>query len=169
MILSNAGRRANTKFVMKSYESKILVGYQHLIQRLNQRSPKIIQKLTGTQPDEIAVCSVVKAELFLGAAKSNTPTKTLAKQEAFFNRFVSLPFDDKAASIYGPMRGQLEQRGTPIGPLDMLIAAIALANDLILVTHNTAEFGRVAGLKIEDWEVRTKRFFASQQYISFDL
>jgi tRNA(fMet)-specific endonuclease VapC len=103
-------------------------------------------------PDDIAVCSIVKAELFAGAAKSNTPEKILAKQQVFLNNFISLPFDDQAAAIYGPMRARLEKSGTPIGPLDMLIAAIALANNLILVTHNTAEFGRIQNLKIEDWE-----------------
>ena len=99
---------------------------------------------------EIAVCSIVKAELFAGAAKSNTPVQTSAKQQEFLNRFESL---HTAAAIYGPLRARLEKLGTPIGPLDMLIASIAIANNLILVTHNTSEFSRVANLKIEDWEI----------------
>jgi tRNA(fMet)-specific endonuclease VapC len=65
----------------------------------------------------------------------------------------NLPFDDFAAEIYGRIRAELEAAGMLIGPYDMMIAAIALANDLTLVTHNTREFGRVAGLKIEDWEI----------------
>lgn len=68
-------------------------------------------------------------------------------------QFTSLPFDDSAAEIYGRIRAELEAVGMLIGPYDMMIAAIALANDLTLVTHNTREFGRVAGLKVEDWEV----------------
>ncbi len=70
----------------------------------------------------------------------------------FFNGFVSLPFDDRASEATGTIRADLERQGTPIGPNDLLIAAIALANNAILVTHNSREFGRVARLKIEDWE-----------------
>ena len=63
-----------------------------------------------------------------------------------------MPFDDAAAQTYGVMRAAIEKGGRPIGPNDMLIAAIALANELTVVTHNTAEFGRVSGLLLEDWE-----------------
>lgn len=70
----------------------------------------------------------------------------------FLDQFVSLPFDDKAALVYGRVRAQLATQGTPIGPNDLMIAAIAIANDVTLVTRNTREFGRVAGLRIEDWE-----------------
>ncbi len=66
--------------------------------------------------------------------------------------FVSLFFDDVAATIYGRIRAELAASGTPIGPYDLQIAAIAMANNLILVTHNTKEFSRVNRLQIEDWE-----------------
>lgn len=66
------------------------------------------------------------------------------------SEFVSLPFDDQSAVIYGQIRAQLAVSGTPIGPNDLLIASIALANNLILVTHNTREFSRVEGLRLED-------------------
>lgn len=69
------------------------------------------------------------------------------------SEFVSLPFDDQSAVIYGQIRAQLAAPGTPIGPNDLLIASIALANNLILVTHNTREFSRVEGLRLEDWEI----------------
>ena len=65
--------------------------------------------------------------------------------------FHSYTFDDAAAEVYGHIRADLAVQGTPIGPNDLLIAAIALANNLILVTHNTREFARVAGLALEDW------------------
>lgn len=74
------------------------------------------------------------------------------KQEQFFSRFISLPFDDKSADFYGIIRSQLEAKGTPIGAYDLQIAAIAMANNLILVTHNTREFARINELMIEDWE-----------------
>jgi tRNA(fMet)-specific endonuclease VapC len=66
------------------------------------------------------------------------------------SEFVSLPFDDQSAVIYGQIRAQLAVSGTPIGPNDLLIASIALANNLILVTHNTREFSSVEGLRLED-------------------
>ena len=66
---------------------------------------------------------------------------------------MSFSFDGKAARIFGDIRADLARKGTPIGPYDLQIAAIALANDCILITHNTGEFSRIAGLKLEDWEV----------------
>mgnify|MGYP002781232803 FL=1 len=74
-------------------------------------------------------------------------------QQTFLAQFVSLPFDDQAAAICGRIRGQLAAQGTPIGPYDVQIAAIAIAHQLILVTHNSREFSRVEDLPIEDWEV----------------
>ena len=66
---------------------------------------------------------------------------------------MSLPFDDSAAEEYGRIRAHLANLGTPIGPNDLLIAAIALANKITLVSHNTAEFSRVPGLILEDWQI----------------
>jgi tRNA(fMet)-specific endonuclease VapC len=119
---------------------------------LNGRSPSVRTRIRSTNREDIVVCSVVKGELFYGAMRSNNPEITLARQQQFLNLFVSLPFDDAAALIYGQIRAELTGLGTPIGPNDLQIAAIALANDLILVTHNTGEFSRVNGLQIEDWE-----------------
>jgi tRNA(fMet)-specific endonuclease VapC len=123
------------------------------IRYLNQRSVSIIRKMSSLVPSDIVVCSIVKAELFTGSAKSQAPQQTLARQQIFLNGFVSLPFDDHAAMTYSLIRASLEKAGTPIGPLDMMIAAIALTHDLTLITHNTAEFSRITNLKIEDWEI----------------
>jgi tRNA(fMet)-specific endonuclease VapC len=120
------------------------------ISYLNNYLSPIRRKLEQVPPSQI--CSVVKAELFYGAMKSQNPAKTLALQEIFLNQFVSLPFDDRAAKIFGEIRAHLARLGTPIGPYDLQIAAIALANDVTLVTHNTREFSRVPHLRIEDWE-----------------
>jgi tRNA(fMet)-specific endonuclease VapC len=111
------------------------------------------QHLHALRPDDIAVCAPVKAELFYGAARSADPPRTLAALQAFFSPYVSLPFDDAAAEAYGRIRADLATRGTLIGPNDLLIAAIAVTSGLTLVTHNTGEFSRVAGLPLEDWEV----------------
>jgi tRNA(fMet)-specific endonuclease VapC len=109
--------------------------------------------ITGTvSPQDLSLCSAVKAELLYGAAKSNLAERTLARLKIFFDVFTSLPFDDRAAAAYGNIRAELEKHGTPIGPNVLMIAAIALANRLTLVTHNQREFGRVATLKLEDWE-----------------
>lgn len=96
---------------------------------------------------------MVKFELVYGAMRSGNPTRNLAKQQEFLDYFVSLPFDDRAAKKAGDIRNHLAGLGTPIGPYDLLIAAIAIVNNLILVTHNTREFERVTELKLEDWEV----------------
>jgi len=123
------------------------------IKYLNGKSENVRQRLEALQPQDIVLCSVVKAELFYGAMKSATPQKNQAKLQPFVSRFVSLPFDDEAAAEYGRIRAQLEKQGTPIGPNDLFIAAIGLANDVTVVTRNTREFSRVAGLKLEDWEI----------------
>ncbi|BAY29297.1 PIN domain protein [Nostoc carneum NIES-2107] len=119
---------------------------------LNRPMSGVRQRLGSLSPSDIAVCSVVKAELFYGAMRSNNPTRTLALLEAFLDNFESLPFDDQAARIFGTIRAELGTLGTPIGPYDLQIAAIAVVNNLTLVTHNIREFSRVSGLAIEDWE-----------------
>jgi len=103
-------------------------------------------------PADIAFCAVVKAELLYGAYRSTRREDNLRLLTSLFQLFKSLPFDDAAADTYGRIRADLTARGTPIGPNDLMIAAIALAHHLTLVTHNTREFGRVEGLHLEDWE-----------------
>ena len=118
---------------------------------LNRRHPALLYRLERTDPRQIALCSVVRAELLFGALKSARSAQNLDRLAGFFVRFPSLAFDDQAADAYSHIRAELEQRGTPIGSNDLMIAAIARSRDLILVTHNTAEFNRVPGLAVEDW------------------
>ncbi|KAM3101540.1 type II toxin-antitoxin system VapC family toxin [Phormidesmis sp. 146-12] len=122
---------------------------------LKGRNLNLKQRLEAVPVQEITVCSIVKAELCFGAMKSTDPERNFALQQTFLERFVSLPFDDFAAMTFGVIRAQLETRGMPIGAYDLQIAAIALANNLTLISHNTREFRRVDGLQIEDWEVKT--------------
>jgi tRNA(fMet)-specific endonuclease VapC len=122
---------------------------------LNGRSILVRDRLRATSIEEIAMCSVVKAELFYGAMRSNNPTQTLQRQQSFLEQFVSLPFGDEAAIVGGQIRARLASSGTPIGLYDLQIAAIVLTNNLTLITHNMGEFRRVDGLQIEDWEVET--------------
>lgn len=123
------------------------------IRYLNGRAAELKTRIDATAESDIVVCSVVKAELFYGAARSNDPPRAMANQQLFLSRFISLVFDDYAAEAYGRIRGDLAARGLLIGPNDLLIAAIAVVNNITLVTHNSSEFRRVAGLRIEDWEI----------------
>jgi tRNA(fMet)-specific endonuclease VapC len=122
------------------------------IRYLNGRSDALRKRLDATGDANVVLCSVVRAELAYGAAKSLAPQKTLRIQQQFAARFRSLPFDDAAAQVYGPIRADLERAGNVIGSHDLLIAAIAVANNLTLVTHNVGEFRRIANLVVEDWE-----------------
>ena len=111
------------------------------------------QKLESIKVQDIAVCSIVKSELFYGALKSAKPERNLAAQQEFLAQFISLPFDDSATMIFGTIRTRLEALGTPIGSYDLQIASIAINYNLTLVTHNTREFKRVKDLQLEDWEI----------------
>lgn len=115
----------------------------------------ILKRLEVIAEDDVAVCSVVRAELVAGALRSERPAFNLDLAVDLLADFDSLPLDDHAADYAGRLGATLSAAGKPIGPNDLLIAAIALANGLTLVTHNTSEFGRVPGLAIEDWEVET--------------
>jgi len=132
---------------------KYLLDTNTCIRYLTGRSPAVLARLDHTLEADICVCSIVKFELCYGALRSTQVEKTLEQQEKFLNRFVSLAFDDQAHFYAAQIRADLARIGTPIGPNDLLIAAIALANNLTLVTHNTSEFGRVKDLPIEDWEI----------------
>jgi tRNA(fMet)-specific endonuclease VapC len=108
-----------------------------------------LEKLT---PSDVLFCSVVKAELLHGAQKYGNRERRLRLLAETFAPYASLPFDDAAAVAYANIRHQLETTGNIAGPNDLMIASIAQANSLILVTHNTAEFGRIPSLQIEDWQ-----------------
>ena len=112
----------------------------------------VTNRLFETSPGEVVRCSVVKGELVYGAMRSHDVSGNMARLSQFFSLFASLPFDDRAADAYGRLRASLSQTGSLIGPNDLMIAAIALSNDLTLVTHNTDEFSRVPDLTVEDWE-----------------
>lgn len=122
------------------------------IQLLNEKLPTVLHHFRSHRPSEIALCSVVKAELLYGARRSQRVEANLQLLKSFFAPLSSLSFDDACAEYYGQIRVELVRQGKPIGANDMLIAAIARAHDATLVTHNTGEFKRVAGLRLVDWE-----------------
>ena len=104
---------------------------------LKGRVVGVRQRLEAMPSSDVFVCSVVKAELFYGAMKSLNPERTLARQQEFLNRYISLPFDDQAALIFGQIRATLAALGTPIGPYDLQVAAITLVNSLTVVTGSS--------------------------------
>jgi tRNA(fMet)-specific endonuclease VapC len=123
------------------------------VQYLRGKNVLVRQRLAACPTHEVRLCSVVLSELYVGALRSAQPAKNRADVDQFTAPFARLPFDDAAADVYARIRHHLERQGTPIGPYDLQIAAIALANGCTLVTHNTAEFNRVPGLVVEDWEM----------------
>lgn len=123
------------------------------IHLLNEKQSRVSQNFKQHNPADIVLCSVVKAELLYGARRSQRIEANLQLLKAFFAPLQSLPFDDECAEHFGQIHSDLLIQGKPIGPNDTLIAAIARAYDVTLITHNTAEFSRVAGLRIQDWEV----------------
>jgi tRNA(fMet)-specific endonuclease VapC len=123
------------------------------IHLLNERHPAILQHFRQHNPADIALCSVVKAELLSGARRSQRVEANLQLLKAFFAPLQSLPFDDDCAEHYGKIHADLLTQGKPIGPNDALIAAVARAHNATLITHNIGEFSRVVGLQIEDWEI----------------
>jgi tRNA(fMet)-specific endonuclease VapC len=118
---------------------------------LNGKDRAVRDRLLGSAPADLVLCSVVKAELLFGARKSAHVEDNLQRLSEFFQPFDSVPFDDQAAMPYGAVRAQLEREGQPIGSNDLMIAAIALAHDLTLVTRNQPEFRRVTGLRLAMW------------------
>ncbi|MEH2000144.1 MAG: type II toxin-antitoxin system VapC family toxin [Nostoc sp.] len=132
---------------------KFLLDTNTCIIYMRGKNSTLKQKLESTATKDIAVCSIVKAELFYGAMKSAKPQRNLTLQQQFLAQFTSLPFDDLAATTFGTIRSQLEALNTPIGAYDLQIAAITLTNNLTLITHKTREFQRINNLLIEDWEI----------------
>ena len=121
---------------------------------IRRSSARLVTRYEAMAPwADIRVCSVVVAELWYGCARSAKPAANRAALDALIAPYSSLPYDNAAADHFVSIRRHLESQGQVIGPYDMQIAAIARVNGCTLVTHNTAEFSRVPGLTIEDWQV----------------
>ena len=111
----------------------------------------VVAKLERLTPDDCGLSALTSFELFAGAARARDPRRETEKIQKLVDVIQELPFDAAAARRAGALRSELEEAGTPIGPYDLLIAAHALALDLALVSANIREFGRVAGLRLENW------------------
>ena len=124
------------------------------IQLIKGRNPVLTARWRSLPEDDIATCSIVKAELWHGAHKYENAAKRRAIVEFWLSPYESLPFDDVAASHYADIRHHLESKGEVIGPNDLKIAAICRANGFTLATGNLSEFRRVPDLKFEDWSAK---------------
>jgi tRNA(fMet)-specific endonuclease VapC len=116
-----------------------------------KQNRKVIERLLSTSRKETVVSVITEAELRTGAAKSMSPLKTLRLVENFLRPLAIAEFTSDDASAYAHVRAKLERAGTPIGPLDTLIASQAVARSLTLVSNNEREFRRVLGLRVENW------------------
>jgi tRNA(fMet)-specific endonuclease VapC len=121
---------------------------------LRNLSPGLVSRILSHSATDIKLCSIVVPELEFGVERADPAfrAKTAQSVDQLRGLFDSVPFDDVAAKEYGSLRADLTQRGPIIGSNDMLIAAIARVHGMTLVTHNVAEFARVTGLLIEDWQ-----------------
>lgn len=117
-----------------------------------KRKPDImIKKFLSHDPEDLCISAITYAELMHGVEKSIEVERNRIAMSLFLSPITILQFDQQAAEEYGRIKAELEKKGTPIGPMDTLIAGHARSGGLILVTNNTREFNRVAGLTVEDW------------------
>jgi tRNA(fMet)-specific endonuclease VapC len=112
---------------------------------------RVAERLLAQPPSNVGLPSLVLYELAYGAARSQAPADLRGRLDALLRSLQVLPFGEAEARAAAQIRVGLEKAGKPIGPLDLLIAATALEQRAVLVTHNTKEFRRVKGLRLEDW------------------
>ncbi|MYD10486.1 MAG: type II toxin-antitoxin system VapC family toxin [Chloroflexi bacterium] len=121
---------------------------------INRRYPQLFDRvLLEHREFGVSISAISKAEMYAGSHRRRVPARYRQEQDEFLSYFPSLPFDDAAADIYGQIHARLRDRGQLMGVADMQIAAIAMANDLTVVTHDLRGFTRLSDLPIEDWTV----------------
>lgn len=116
-----------------------------------KQDPSVLEQLLSKSREEVMASVITEAELRTGAAKSSSPIKTLRLVENFLHPLAIADFTSEDAIAYAQVRAKLERAGTPIGPLDTLIASQAVARKLTLVSNNEREFRRVSSLHVENW------------------
>lgn len=118
---------------------------------IKQKPGKVFVRLRETDPEDVCISSVTYAELIHGVEKSNAVEKNRVALSLLLSNIEILSFDVNAAGEYGKIRADLERKGTPIGPLDMMIAGHAKSKGLTIVTNNMKEVSRVKDLDIVNW------------------
>lgn len=126
------------------------------IYTIKQKPPEVLSRFKKELPDGLCISSITLAELKYGVEKSAKPERNELALAQFLTALSIIPFDDLAAVEYGRICAELQKQGTPIGTMDMLIAASAIASDMTLVSNNTREFERVSGLSLENWIENSK-------------
>lgn len=122
-----------------------------VIYLVHRRSAAVAARFARLRPSEVAISCIAFGELHYGAEKSVKRDASMAVLEAFSERIAVLPIDESVSTEYGRIRAALEAEGRPLGNNALWIAAHAICANLVLVTNNVREFGRVADLKIENW------------------
>jgi tRNA(fMet)-specific endonuclease VapC len=117
---------------------------------INERPPEVLAQFLVHEEDGLGISAITASELYWGVRKSGSE-RNLRTLEKFLAPLHVMDYGLAAAQVYGKLRAALERKGTPIGPLDLQIAAHAMALDITLVTNNTREFKRIPALKLENW------------------
>lgn len=130
---------------------KYLLDTNICIYIIKQKPEKVFKRFRRLSVGQIAISSITYSELYFGVRKSRKPDQNEAALQQFTSPLEILPYPEEASNLYGKIRAHLESKGTPIGPLDTLIAAHAQCLDLTLVTNNVPEFSRVPKLRVENW------------------
>ena len=130
---------------------KVMLDTNTCIAIIKRKSPQVLKRLDACQVGEVGISWVTLAELEFGVAKSQHLEKNRAALDEFVLPLEIAGFDRDVARVYGQVRAAPEKKGTPIGALDLLIGAHALAQGATLATNNTREFSRIKGLTIVDW------------------
>jgi len=120
---------------------------------IKKRPAGVLKKFESLSLGDVAISSITLAELYYGIMKSSNPKKNQEALDKFLIPLEILDFDYTATIEYGKIRADLEKKGTPIGPLDTLIASHVKSLNLTLVTNNEKEFARIPDLKIENWTI----------------
>jgi tRNA(fMet)-specific endonuclease VapC len=118
---------------------------------IKKQPPRVLGQLMEHRPSEVGLSVVTLSELAFGAQKSSAPEKNRTALELFIAPFQIFEYSREASFVYGEIRATLERKGTPIGAMDLMIAAHALALGATLVSNNLREFKRVPGLATENW------------------
>jgi tRNA(fMet)-specific endonuclease VapC len=130
---------------------KVMLDTDVCIDLIRDRPPSLLERFASHAVGDIGISIITLAELEYGVSKSSRPARNREPLDLFVSPFDVAAFDRQATAVYGRLRAALEKKGQSIGSMDLLIAAQAVSLDVRLITHNIREFGKVPGLRVDDW------------------
>lgn len=130
---------------------KLMLDTNVCIDLIKKHPSPVLERFASHAVGDIGISVITLAELEYGVSNSSRPAKNREALDQFISALEVVPFDRQATAAYGRLRAALEKKGQSIGSMDLLIAAHAVSLDVRLITHNVREFGRVPGLRVEDW------------------